>query len=175
MFKKVLIATDGSSHAQKAVEIGSCLAIRAGAEVHLVHVVLSSELDADLQRMMEIEHLDHALKIAENPAVPLVLAPGYPMAFPITEPMASYRALQALGEEILKRATSAVNAHGIDRVLTHLVDGDAAEEITKLVRSEDPDLVVCGARGLSGLSQLTLGSVSAKVAHSCPVTCVTVH
>ncbi|NTJ09095.1 universal stress protein [Rhizobium lusitanum] len=36
-------------------------------------------------------------------------------------------------------------------------------------------MVVCGARGLSSLSQLILGSVSTKITHRCPVTCITVH
>jgi nucleotide-binding universal stress UspA family protein len=54
------------------------------------------------------------------------------------------------------------------------MEGDAVEQIAKVVQEERPDLVVCGARGLSSLSQLVLGSVSTKIAQLSPVTCVTV-
>lgn len=174
MSRKVLIATDGSPHAQKAIEIGAELAKGRDAEVQLVHVMLSGEADTDLQRMIEVEHLD-GLKIQAEPAVPPVAAPGFPIAFPITDPGASYRAIQTIGTDILKRAKSAVRAHGVDRVSTHLLDGDPVEEIMKVIEREHPDLVVCGARGLSSLSQLVLGSVSTKIAQRCSATCVTVH
>lgn len=174
MFKKILIATDGSSHAQLAVEIGSDLAMRGHSEVHLVHVMLSGELDVNIQRMIEVEHLD-GLTIAEEPATPIVSSLGIPIVFPITDPAISYRALSALGAEILKRAKSVLQARGVDRIATHLMDGDIAEQIMRVIDEQKPDLVVCGARGLSSLSQLVLGSISTKVAHSCPVTCITVH
>ncbi|MGV2181228.1 universal stress protein [Rhizobium rhizogenes] len=174
MSRKVLIATDGSPHAQKAVEIGTELAKGRDAEVHLVHVMLSGELDADLQRMIEVEHLG-GLKIQAEPAVPSVAAPDFPIVFPIKDPGESYRAIQAIGTDILKRAKSVVGAHGVDRVSTHLLDGNPVEEIMTVIDREHPDLVVCGARGLSSLSQLVLGSVSTKIAHRCPATCITVH
>jgi nucleotide-binding universal stress UspA family protein len=174
MSRKVLIATDGSPHAQKAVKIGSELAKGRYAEVHLVHVMLSAELDDDLQRMIRVEHLD-GLRIVDDPTIPPVAAPGFPIAFPITDPGASYRAIEAIGTDILKRAKYAVNAHGVDRVSTHLLDGNPVEEIMKVIEREHPDLVVCGARGLSSLSQLVLGSVSTKIAQRCSATCITVH
>jgi nucleotide-binding universal stress UspA family protein len=174
MFKKILIATDGSSHAQMAVEIGANLAEKGDTEVHLVHVVLSAELDANIQRMIEIEHLD-GLKTVDEPVLPSGIAPGLPMTFPLADPAASYRMLHALGAEILKRAKFVVNAHDIERVFTHLMDGNAADQIIEAIRKEKPDLVVCGARGLSALSQLAFGSISTKVAQGCRVTCITVH
>ena len=174
MSRKIVIATDGSLYAQKAVEIGAELANGRDAEVHLVHVMLSGELDADLQRMIEVEHLD-GLTIQAEPEVPSVSALGLPIGVPMKDLGESYRAIQAIGTDILKRAKSVVSAHGVDRVSTHLLDGDPVEEIMTVIDREHPDLVVCGARGLSSLSQLVLGSVSTKIAQRCSATCITVH
>ena len=55
MIKKVLIATDGSDHATKAVELGSDLAARYDAEVVLVHVLLRHELPDDMKRMAAVD------------------------------------------------------------------------------------------------------------------------
>ncbi|NLS20396.1 universal stress protein [Rhizobium sp. P40RR-XXII] len=175
MFKKILIATDGSSHAQTAVEIGADLVEKGDGEVHLVHVILSGELDTNIERMIKIEHLDDLVMTVDEPTAPFVVAPGLPMVPPLADPVASYRMLHALGVEILKRAESVVRAYGIRRIFTHLMDGNATDQIIETIRKETPDLVVCGARGLSPLSQLAFGSVSTRVAHSCPVTCITVH
>ncbi|WP_162950435.1 universal stress protein [Rhizobium jaguaris] len=174
MFKKILIATDGSAHAQKAVEIGADLAAQHQAEVHLVHVMLSGEIDEDLRRMVETEHLDDLHhQDGGDPQASAQLVPGLPVRFSATDP-ASIRVLQALGTEVLNRASSVVRAHGVKQVSTHLMEGDAVEQIAKVIQEERPDLVVSGARGLSSLSQLVLGSVSTEIAQLSPVTCVTV-
>ena len=46
--------------------------------------------------------------------------------------------------------------------------------ILETVEAEQADLVVSGARGLSDLKALMVGSVSHKLSHLSPVTCVTV-
>ena len=46
--------------------------------------------------------------------------------------------------------------------------GDAATEIARTARDSQADLVVVGARGLSSLKRLVLGSVSTKVLHEAP-------
>ena len=57
MIKKVLIATDGSEHARKAVVLGADIAGRYDAEVILLNVLLRNEVSEDLMRMVRIEHL----------------------------------------------------------------------------------------------------------------------
>jgi nucleotide-binding universal stress UspA family protein len=39
MIKKILVPTDGSDHAKKAIEIASDLALKYGATICLLHVV----------------------------------------------------------------------------------------------------------------------------------------
>ncbi|NKK70988.1 hypothetical protein GFM13_11490 [Rhizobium leguminosarum bv. viciae] len=89
--------------------------------------------------------------------------------------MAAAAATKALGNEILEGAAAAVRKKGVDRVSKHFMDGNVVEEILTAIRNESPDLVVCGARGLSSFTHLILGSVSTKITQRCPVTRVTVH
>ncbi len=46
--------------------------------------------------------------------------------------------------------------------------------ILDIAKSENADLIVTGARGLSDVKALVVGSVSHKLAQMSPVTCVTV-
>ena len=49
--------------------------------------------------------------------------------------------------------------------------GDPAVEIVREARESDAELVIMGSRGLSGLKQVVMGSVSHKVSENagCPV------
>lgn len=172
MYTKILIATDGSRAAHKAVEIGAELAARSDAEVCLVHVLLSREIDSNLKRMVEVEQLAPP---ESRPIESEQSSLGFQIAFPTSESSSSYRAMHAIGTEILKRAALSVKERGVSRVTENLLDGNPADEIIRMVDREHPDLVVCGARGLSTLSKLVLGSVSAKIAHACKVPCLTLH
>ena len=102
MIKKVLLATDGSQHADKAVALGSDLAARYGAEVVLVHVLLRHELPDDMRRMAAVEHLASSapLPSAAIPAVDLANI----MDMRGGRPTVSDAALQAIGERILEHA-----------------------------------------------------------------------
>lgn len=176
MFKKILVATDGSKHARKAVEFGSDIAAKYGAEVVLAHVLLSGEVPEDLRRMAEVEHLTDE---RGQPIFPYAAAAAEPGAAiygtrDADDEARSYRILRAVGEKILDSAESSVRARGVDKVRKHLLDGRPVERILALIDREKPDLVVCGARGLSDLEAVLLGSVSHKLSHLAPVTCVTV-
>jgi nucleotide-binding universal stress UspA family protein len=57
------------------------------------------------------------------------------------------------------------------KVTTRLSEGHPADKIIELAEAEHCDLIVMGSRGLGGLKEMFLGSVSDKVADhaSCPV------
>ncbi len=67
-------------------------------------------------------------------------------------------------QQILARTEKAFKEKGIE-VKTVLANGHAAEEICKLANGGEFDMVVLGSRGLGGLKEVFLGSVSNKVAH----------
>jgi len=60
MIKKILVATDGSSHAKRAVEFASEFASNYDATVYLVHVVQEARIPDEMKNFMEAEHLEES-------------------------------------------------------------------------------------------------------------------
>ena len=176
MIRKVLIATDGSAHARKAVALGSDIAAKYGAEVVLVHVLLRGEVSEDLRRMAEVEHLagETGKPLADAiAAVPAGHFPAY-TTFAEEAPAASLGVLQAVGAQILDHAEDLAVEHGVDRISKRIEDGKPVDRILDIAKKEKVDLIVSGARGLSALEAVMLGSTSQKLSHLAPVTCLTV-
>ena len=78
--------------------------------------------------------------------------------------------LRKSGEAILEEGKKIAKSQGL-LVETILKDGHAVEEIVKMARDGNFDLIVIGAKGISKFKEILLGSVSHGVtAHaSCPV------
>lgn len=98
---------------------------------------------------------------------------AYPMGRPEVDlaiPAQVERALREDGEAFLARAAAALPA-GVGAVEKRLETGSAPAVIVDVAERENVDLVLLAARGLSGLEEVLLGSVShAVVAHAtCPV------
>ena len=76
----------------------------------------------------------------------------------------SLKNVHAATEPLLAEAESVLKARdcSVERMV---VDGDAAQEIVRVARERDVDLVVLGARGLRTFGRLFLGSVSEAVLH----------
>jgi nucleotide-binding universal stress UspA family protein len=138
MFKKILIAYDGSEHSKRAAQLaGEFARLQGAAELWLVCV-------------MEM--------------VPMAM--GEPF---ITEAIDK---LTDGGEALLKEAKKIIGSgHTLH---DELIFGSVAESILDVARSNACDLIIMGARGVSGLAGLLLGSqVNKVISHSsCPVLAV---
>jgi nucleotide-binding universal stress UspA family protein len=76
-------------------------------------------------------------------------------------------AIRKVGASILADGENRANAEGI-QVETLLVEGHTVEQIVKTCREGKFDLIVMGARGLSKMKEMLLGSVSDGVTrHAC--------
>ena len=84
------------------------------------------------------------------------------------------RMLTILGEKVLNQAAEMAQEHGVSKIRKRIEDGNPVSRILEIIEAEDVDLVVSGARGLSDLKALVVGSVSHKLSHLSPVTCITV-
>ena len=98
--------------------------------------------------------------------VDLVIAPKAPGS--------QGRLLQAVAEQVLDFAESAAKEHGAKAVKRVVLDGNPVNRILETAEAEKADLIVTGARGLSDIKSLMVGSVSHKLTHLSPVTCITV-
>ena len=78
--------------------------------------------------------------------------------------------IRKAGESILEEAKKIVKAEGIE-VITIVEEGHIVEKIVNKAKEENFDLIVLGARGISKIKEILLGSVSQGViSHSpCPV------
>jgi len=143
MFDKILVALDGSDHAQKALDTAVKLAQRCNGELILFHAIQLSALRGDYHAMV-------------TPAARKI-----------------YRGLgREQGDAILERAEKTAREMGLEKVVRSIVEADStAKAILAAAESTGADLLVVGTRGLTGLRELTMGSVAHKVtaAANCPV------
>ncbi len=146
MISRILVPVDGSEQSKKALDFAADLAKRYEAEMHLIHV--TQPLVADD-----------------------VFALGA-VAVPVN---ASMEELDEVGQKVLQAAADIVEAAGLAMPVTHLSHGDPGSQIVQYAAEQGVDLIVMGTRALGGLSSLLIGSVSSKVNHKAPCTCITVH
>lgn len=175
MVQKVLIATDGSDHARKAVEFGSDIAAKYDAEVVLVHVLLRDELSEDLRHLADVEY--HAGEGGKSLSEAIAMIPqGRVPAVDIKPKTAQTpgKVLRAVADQILSEAERQAREHGATRISRQIEDGNPVKRILEVAKDTDADLIVTGARGLSDLKAMMVGSVSHKLSHLSPVTCITV-
>jgi nucleotide-binding universal stress UspA family protein len=81
--------------------------------------------------------------------------------------------LRNVAESVLARESRGLADQGID-VETHAREGDPAEVIIDVAQDQGADLIIVGARGLSGLQRFLLGSVSSKLSHHAPTSVMVV-
>jgi nucleotide-binding universal stress UspA family protein len=171
MFKKILLATDGSSHAKSALKIAIDMALKYESELTIVHVLTHDHPSEEMERMIEVEHLDKGFspthvdkdvsRIAQTLARGGLSRNGDQEA----------RVITVLGEQILKAAHHVAHTAGLKNVRTEIHSGDYANAILDVAEKKKSDIIIMGRRGLSRLRGFVTGSVSHKVAQraSCSV------
>jgi nucleotide-binding universal stress UspA family protein len=83
--------------------------------------------------------------------------------------------IENAGRTLINAASEFAGKQLPDKVTTELRGGDPAAEIVASAQENEADCIVIGSRGLGDFGGLLLGSVSHKVNHSAPCTCITVH
>lgn len=175
MFKKILVPTDGSDSAKKAVAIASDLAKQYDASMVLLHVIGDYNAPKELAHFAEMENLPEA-KTSQH-IEPLIASPPHVV---VTTPIGAdeqverHAALRIYARNILQEAAAAARQHGVKKIETRTAEGDPTTEILERVGSEQVDGIVMGSRGMSDVKGAFVGSVSHKVCHSADCTCITV-
>jgi len=161
LLKTILVPTDGSTHAQTAVDLGADLAAKYGARLILLHIGFRG---GDVPKALE----DRATPAFEEAKRAGRWTTDHPEWSP------HHQLMEFMGRMILDDAKAAAGRHGAKRIDPVLDFGDSAERVLHHARHANADLIVMGSRGYSELQGLLLGSVSHKVHHLAPCTCVTV-
>jgi len=138
MFARIVVGTDGSETAKRAVSEATELAKHTGASLDVVSAfepVGQSRLREErLQAPADIEH-------AVNPHEDV--------------------------NAILAEAEREVTEAGVP-VRTFARQGEPADAILDVAEEEDADLIVVGNKGMTGAKRFLLGSVPNKVSHHAP-------
>ncbi len=177
MFKTILVATDGSAHAERAVDLAGDIAQKYGARLVLLHVLLHDHIPEALRHMAEIEHMvppPQPVRPAPAPGPAPMLELIEHIARANVDTVAMTQVFTALGDQILGRAKRAAREKGVKDIAIRIDDGDPARCIIERAKAEDANLIVLGSRGLGDLEGLFMGSVSHKVSHLAKCSCVTV-
>ena len=135
MYNAIVVGTDGSDTAKKAVAQAADLAKSTGARLHLVSAY---------------EPIRESLLKSEKKDVP----DDYQWMINPSEEVNS----------VLGEAADAIRDDGVE-VETHSRESDPADAILDVAEETSADLIVVGNRGMTGAKRFLLGSVPNKVSH----------
>ena len=139
MFRHVLIPTDGSAHANRAVEQGTALAKAVGARVTILTVVEPFRVLS-----MDPKHAAEGRSTYE-------------------------RLAKAEATRILAEADKVAQKHGVAYATAQEEREDPHQAILEAAAKGGCDLIAMGSHGRRGVVALILGSVTAKVLSHSPL------
>lgn len=144
LFKKILVAIDGSESSNRAAAVAIGLAEKLGAELIIFHAVSPP-----------------TSYYRSSYAAPVGMAPPPP---PQKEIDAYYAYARRVAMGIVGDSLSEAKKRGI-KVKTELPEGviSVVEAIINHANKQDVDLIVVGTRGLGGFKKMLMGSVSSGV------------
>lgn len=175
MIKTILVPTDGSAHANKAIDLAADIAKAFGARMVILHIILRSASDAEIEALWTENKMPGSLvkkftNLRMTPVAPI--APYYEVGpLPILIPE---EVLNEAGDFLLKKARQKAEAKGVKDISTNLADGAPADTIVAAAEKENADMIVMGCRGLGNIAAMVMGSVSNKVNHLSQRTCLLV-
>ena len=141
----ILVATDGSKSANRAVDAAAQFAKSFDAKLLIVNAIDAGVLSSDeLNSFRKVE----GISLGE--------------------------ALASLSSQILMDAESQARKHGLTNIVTQSREGDAAQAVMEIVREKGADAIVVGRRGRSQLVGLLLGSILQKLVTHAPCMVVVV-
>lgn len=148
--ERILLAVDGSEHAQRAAALAGELSHKLEAKVDVVHVLPEDEF--------------------HSPGLHTYID-DYPQIEQYFETRLT--ALKQRGSNLVLAAARQVEDAGGEVGEEEVAVGDPAEEIVTMAKRTQADCIIMGRRGLGKFRGLALGSVSHKVGNLTDKTLIT--
>ena len=139
MIRSIVVGTDGSETATKAVREAAELASQLNAGMEIV----SAYEPVGTQRLKE-----EARQVPDD--MQWMVSPREDV------------------EATLREATEVAEELGVKSVRCHAREGDPADAILDVAEEQGSDLIVVGNKGMTGAKRFLLGSVPNKVSHHAP-------
>jgi nucleotide-binding universal stress UspA family protein len=160
-YKKMLVGTDGSPTAMRALDVACDFGAKLGNQVACV-----CAYQPPTERELEHFRSDPSDPIAQWSAGNL--EKGTPEEF-------RWRiAGAAQAEDILERAAEHADQRGV-QAEAHAIKGNAAEVLITFAEKEDVDLIAVGSVGMTGPKRFMLGNVPNRVSHHAPTDVLIIH
>lgn len=175
MTQTILVATDGSDTANRAIDLAATLSQKLDQPLCIVHVHLHGRPPKEMLHLAEVENLTAKISaggVAQTARLPVYISDYLAEA---EDDLEWARATVAIGEQILERAKDRAEDMGVRQVTTEIRAGDYADEILEVATERGASMIVMGRRGLGRVREALLGSVSQKVLHHAPCTVVIAH
>lgn len=131
---RILVATDGSADAGRAVDYAAQMAKDSGAELLVVNVIGDQGLPGEI-----FQQFTRAQQSWLN------------------------ERLEALSADLLRRAQDSARTLGVPSVHLESRRGDIAQTILEIANDKAVDAIVVGKRGAGRVAATLLGSVSQKL------------
>jgi nucleotide-binding universal stress UspA family protein len=145
-YTSIVVGTDGSETAERAVRQAAGLAADEGARLVIVSAYQAS---GALSAGIEAERVPSELR------------------YTLTD--------RAQGEELAERGRTIAREIGVAKVVVQALEGDPPKVLLEAAKDFDADLIVVGSRGLTSHAHFILGSVAASVAHHAPCDVLVAH
>ena len=175
----ILVPTDGSENANKALAVACDLAKQRHGRLLLLHVLLRDKEPEELERLNGLEgasedlraalaSLRHEAPVREEHSPEAAAYPGLALRPSPTS------VLEAVGELILAAALREAANQKVQAEALPIQNGPADECILRCAEREAVSSIVMGRRGLRNIEAIALGSVTQSVSQRTPCTCITV-
>ena len=135
MYKKMVVPVDGSETSWRALRQAVELGVKFGGSKIIVLTVIQPYNNAALLAVP----LDHNVISQSNAD------------------------MERIGNEVLKQAREIVGPNYPGKVSFEMEVGHPSERILAVTKESGADAIIIGSRGLSGIAEFFLGSVSSKI------------
>lgn len=144
-YASIVVGTDGSATAERAVAHAAALAAAEGSRV----VIVTAFQEGTGGRLAGADGVPDDLRYALSDAV------------------------QA--QELAERGRGIVSRAGVSKIVVQAIAGDPASVLLEAAKDFDADLIVVGSKGLTSAAHFILGSVASSVAHHAPCDVLVAH